>query len=143
MPVPPLVDESSAPYWDGARRHELVLIGCGECGHLIHYPLARCPACLSASVSPTVVNSTGTVVSHTTTHRAPAPEYADDLPIRLVLVELDAQPGLRIAATMAGGENDPSIGDRVELDFVDHPADDGHEAYSLGQFRHLVDDGAP
>ncbi|MEZ5169982.1 MAG: OB-fold domain-containing protein [Acidimicrobiia bacterium] len=137
MPVPPLIDESSTPYWEGAKRHELVLVGCDDCGHLIHYPFARCPACHSAAVSPTVVPGTGTVVSHTTTQRAPAPEYADDLPIRLVLVELDVQVGLRVAATIADGEGDPSIGDRVELTYVDHPAGGDHEAYSLGQFRHL------
>lgn len=142
MPVPPVVDESSAPYWAGARRHELVLARCDECGHLIHYPFARCPECLSPSVSPTVVDSTGTVVSYTVTDRAPAPEYVDDLPIRLVLVELDVQEGLRIAATMATGEGDPAIGDRVETVYDDHPAGDGHAAYSLGRFRHLDRDGA-
>lgn len=135
--MPPVVDEASAPYWEGATRHELVLIRCDDCGHLIHYPFARCPECLSAAVSPVAVRGTGTIVSFTITHRPPAPAFADDLPIRLALVELDAQAGLRVAATMADGEDDPAIGDRVEMAYEDHPAGDGHEAYSLGCFRRL------
>lgn len=135
--MPPVVDDASAPYWEGAKRHELVLIRCDDCGHLIHYPFARCPACRSSAVSPATVSSTGTIVSFTITHRPPAPAFADDLPIRLALVELDVQAGLRIAATMSEGEGDPVIGDRVEMVYEDHPAGDGHEAYSLGTFRRL------
>jgi uncharacterized OB-fold protein len=129
VPVPPVVDTSSRAYWDGARAHRLVLAGCTDCGFLVHYPRARCPRCLSTSVEAREVSGRGRVASWTVTHRPPAPAFADDLPIVLVLVELDAQPGLRIAATMAEGEARPAIGDSVDVVF------DDRDGYTLPRFR--------
>lgn len=138
MPVPPVVDASSRAYWDGAREHRLVVTACKDCGFLVHYPRARCPRCLSADVEPREVPGHGRVASWTVTHRPPAPAYADDLPIVLVLVELDAQPGLRVAATMAEGEAQPAIGDPVDVVFEDH------DGYTLPRFRlTLARDGSP
>lgn len=130
MPSPPVVDATSRAYWDGAREHRLVLAACRDCGFLVHYPRPRCPRCRSSAVVPREVAGAGRVASWTITHRPPAPDFADDLPIVLVLMELDAQPGLRIAATMAPGEPPPRIGDPLEVVYEDH------DDYTLPRFRY-------
>jgi uncharacterized OB-fold protein len=136
VPVPPVVDTSARAYWEGARGHRLVLAACTGCGFLVHYPRARCPRCLSTAIEPREVSGRGRVASWTVTHRPPAPAFAEDLPIVLVLVELDAQPGLRIAATMADGEARPTIGDAVDVVFEDR------DGYTLPRFRLMPSRGA-
>jgi len=47
-PLPrPLSPELTRPFWEGARRHELVMPRCTICAHLFFYPRSECPQCLS------------------------------------------------------------------------------------------------
>ena len=47
-PLPrPLSPELTGPFWEAAKRHELVMPRCTMCDHLFFYPRSECPRCLS------------------------------------------------------------------------------------------------
>jgi uncharacterized protein len=117
LPVP---DALSAHYWEGARRHELVILKCTTCGTYIHPPRAACRACQRRDLVPTVVPARGEVYSFTITHVPFVPGYEDDTPFVLVLVALDVQPGVRIPTILRDCPIDSArIGMRVTLVFDD------------------------
>jgi uncharacterized OB-fold protein len=141
QPTPPLplVDEESRAYWDGARRHELVILRCARCRFYVHYPRARCPRCDSGDLAPSPVSGRGVVHSYTVTHHRGAPGFENAVPFAVALIELDEQPGLRIVANLLGCE--PAavrIGMPVEVVFQDVAPD-----VTLPQFRVRSPDAAP
>jgi len=129
MDIAPMEDEFAGAFWQGAREHRLLIDRCGDCGWWIHHPRPMCPHCLTRNVTPQEVSGRGRVVSTAVTHRPPVPTDPDELPVLHVLVELDEQPGLRLASTVVGDER-PSIGDRVEVVFDDRPG-----GFTLPRFR--------
>lgn len=117
----PHVDADSAPFWEAADRRRLALQGCRACGRPVHPPGPGCPRCGSADLEwaelPEPV--TGTVYSYVVVHRAFSPSFAEAVPYVVGLVDLDARPGARLTATVAGwGPDDAAIGVKVTLDFV-------------------------
>ncbi len=50
-PLPrPISAELTRPFWEAAKRHELVMPRCKTCDHLFFYPRAECPHCLSSNL---------------------------------------------------------------------------------------------
>lgn len=87
-------DRDSAPYWDGIRRHQLLLQRCGGCGTL-RWPAAPvCKRCLSFSANWEPVSGTGTVATWIVVQRAPKAAFADAVPYAVVLVALAEDPKL-------------------------------------------------
>lgn len=116
----PRIDDDSRPYWEGARRHELVILRCQECAHFIHYPRRECPKCGSTRIAPARVSGRGVVHSYTVTHHKGAPGFADATPYVVVLVELEEQEGLRVIANLRGCRpEDARVGMPVEVVFED------------------------
>ena len=114
----PIPDEDSQAYWDGARRHELTIIRCQDCGNYIHYPKARCPKCLSTNVAPSVVSGRGRIYSFSIVHAKLAPGF--DPPFPVVLVELEEQKDVRIVSNLVDCPLDEiEIGMPVEAVFED------------------------
>ncbi len=117
VPVP---DEVTTPYWEGARRHELVLQRCAACGTHIHPPRVACRVCQSFELVPTVVTPTGSIYTYTVTYTPFVPGYEDDVPFVLVLVDLDAEPGVRLETILRDcALDDVAIGMRVDIVFDD------------------------
>lgn len=94
----PIPDAESEHYWQGARRHQLVIQRCGDCDFYIHYPKGRCPQCQSLNVTESVVSGRGTVYSFSIVHVKLAPGF--DPPYVVALVELDEQAGLRLVTNI-------------------------------------------
>ena len=46
----PAPTPDSAPFWEAARRHELRLPRCRDCGEAFFYPRNVCPGCLSSNL---------------------------------------------------------------------------------------------
>ena len=90
----PIPDAQTAPYWEAAREHRLVLPRCGDCGRFHFYPRALCPHCASASLSWAPASGRGSVYSYTVVHRAPSPAFAGELPYVVALIELEEGPHL-------------------------------------------------
>jgi uncharacterized OB-fold protein len=77
----------SARYWrEIPARFRLEAVRCRGCGKVV-YPARRlCPDCRSSDLEPTRLSRTGTVVTSTVIHVAPA-EFAMETPYAVAVVE--------------------------------------------------------
>jgi uncharacterized protein len=100
LPVP---DERSAPFWEAAAEHVLVVARCSRCGAFSHPPDIVCPHCGSADPAFvfTPVEGTGTIRSWTVMRQSFLPGF--DVPFVLVDVELAAQEDLRLIGRLVDG----------------------------------------
>ncbi len=115
MPVP---DIDSAPFWDGLRRHRLVILRCAECRHWVHPPQASCPRCLSMTLSPEEVSGRAVVYSYTLANREFAPGVKP--PYAAALVDLEEQEALRLVTNLVNVRvGDVRVGMPVRVLFHD------------------------
>ena len=117
----PVADEQSAPFWEAAARHVLVLARCSRCGLLTHPPDMVCPHCRSTSpnfVFGPAASGGGAVRAWTVIRQSFLPGFA--VPFVLVDVELDEQADLRLIGRLLDGE-EPGLrlGARVQVAFED------------------------
>ncbi|MBS0345849.1 MAG: OB-fold domain-containing protein [Proteobacteria bacterium] len=110
MPVP---TEISAPFWDGLKAGRLNLQRCNSCGHWIFFPRRHCDKCWSHDVEWREVAGTGTLYTYTLTRIPTLPDFADEMPQKMAVVELDE--GVRINTTLVGlDEDEIRVGMRVK-----------------------------
>ena len=107
---------TSRPFWDAAKRHQLHLQRCGECGSFIYYPRDRCPKCLSERLEWTPVSGRGKLYSYTVVRRASTRSFADK-PYVLAIVELDE--GVRMTTNIEAPPESVKIGMPVTVYFDD------------------------
>ncbi len=126
-PLPHIHNETK-PYWDGAKRHELMIQKCKPCNRFYFYPRDFCPTCFSFDTEWVKVSGRGVVYSYTICHRG-GPGFEDDAPYNLALVELEE--GVRMMSTIVEcpGE-DLKIGMAVEVVF-----DDVTDTVTLPRFK--------
>jgi uncharacterized OB-fold protein len=113
----PLPDPNpeTAFFWDAAQRGELHILRCNACGTYVHLPRPACRSCQSTDLSPAKVSGRGVVHSFTVTH-FPLPGF--EPPFAVALIELDEQPGLRLASNVVDvAPDDLEIGLPVEVTF--------------------------
>jgi len=84
----PEITPAMAPYWEAARRHQLVVQRCSGCG--THRFPARdiCSRCLSREATWVPVSGRGTVFSFAVMHQVYHPGFADAVPYAVVVIEL-------------------------------------------------------
>jgi hypothetical protein len=119
VPVP---DEASAPFWEAAARHALVLARCAQCGAFTHPPDVACAEC--GSIDPewqfVEMDGAGSVRSWTVMRQSFLPGFDDDVPFVLVDVELTEPPGIRLIGRLLDGPAAPlRAGAPVSIDFED------------------------
>lgn len=91
--------EISAPYWEGLKAHEVRIQQCDR-GHSLFFPRTHCPTCGSRSLKWGKVSGEGTLYSFTVARIPTMPEFTDEMPQALAVVEL--REGVRINTTMVG-----------------------------------------
>lgn len=96
----PLSDELTQAFWDGAKTHRLMIQRCPRCRHWQHPPGLVCAACAAPDLAAEPVSGRGTLHAWTVLHDAPAPGFADRLPLIVAVVELAEQPGLMLSANL-------------------------------------------
>jgi uncharacterized OB-fold protein len=133
VPVP---DEQSQPFFDGAKRHELMILRCGSCGHPMwpashagSLPLSpRCHRCFASDLRWDVASGKATLYSFVVMHQ-PYPGFEDEVPYNIALVELEE--GVRCISNVVGCENaDLQIGMPLDVVF-----DDLDDEVALPRFR--------
>lgn len=87
----PKPSPTSRPFWDAAKRHELMLQRCAGCSKFIYYPRDRCPYCFGDKLEWRPVSGKGKIYSYTVVRRASARSFADG-PYVLAIVELAEGP---------------------------------------------------
>jgi uncharacterized protein len=114
----PRPSPESQPFWDGLRRHELLVQRCGACGRCFFPPSNRCQHCWSDDVAWEPVSGRGRLFSFTVFHRAYAAELADQLPYVVGIVELEEGPRL-ITNVVGCAPADVRVDMPVEVAFDD------------------------
>ena len=128
MKILPAPNELTAPYWEAAREHRLVVQRCVGCGRLSHPPLVSCPACHGSAFTWDPMSGDGEVYAFTWVSHSVHPVSAGRTPYILVLVELAEGP--RILTNLRGcAPEDVRVGLSVRVSF-----EDVSDTISLPQF---------
>ncbi|AQV98297.1 acyl dehydratase [Cupriavidus necator] len=110
----------SAPFWDGLKAHQVKLQRCEDCGQWVFFPRAHCPACASTQLAWRTVSGEGTLYTCTVARIPTLPEFTDEMPQRLAVVELDE--GVHLNTTLVGLDDaQVRIGMRVRPVFDERP----------------------
>ena len=131
----PQVTEISAPFWDGLRAHTVRIQQCDQ-NHWVFFPRTHCPHCGSRSLQWRSVSGAGTLYSFTVARVPTLPEFTDEMPQLLAVVEL--AEGVHINTTLVGmAPSDIRIGQAVRPVFDERPGSQVLLRYTA------VDSGAP
>jgi uncharacterized OB-fold protein len=114
----PAVTLETAPYWEGARRHELRIQCCAACGQRQFYPRIYCTKCFSDRVEWIKASGRAKVTTFTIVRRPVSPAFADDVPYVVALVTLDEGPTMMTNIVGCPPEK-VAIGMPVEVTFED------------------------
>ncbi|MEB5967222.1 MULTISPECIES: OB-fold domain-containing protein [Comamonas] len=113
--------EISAPYWEGLKAHEVRIQQCDR-GHSLFFPRTHCPTCGSRSLKWRKVSGEGTLYSFTIARIPTMPEFTDEMPQALAVVEL--REGVRINTTMVGVDPEAlKVGMEVRPVFDERPGE--------------------
>jgi hypothetical protein len=124
----PVADDESAPFYDGARRHELMLMRCRACNAWRLPSRPRCPDCWSTDTSWEQASGRATLYSWGIMHQK-FPGFDDATPYQYAIVELHEGP--RIVSAVAGADDaDLRAGMPLVADY-----DDAAEDTTLIRFR--------
>lgn len=135
LPVPPPGRQGPAtPFWKGLVENRLRIQRCRHCRSWQWGPEYICSTCHSFELEWVDVEPKGTIYSWTRIWQATQPALAGAIPYLVVLVELDAAPGVRLIGNLLGPGVQPApIGAAVEGVFEQHAAE--QPAHALLQWR--------
>jgi uncharacterized OB-fold protein len=135
LPVPaPEPDGLDTPYWEGARRGDLMVQRCRRCETWQWGPEWICHACLSFDVGWQAVAPRGRIYSWERVWHPVHPALREHPPYVVVLVELPHAGSVRMIGNLLGDPHqDVRIGDEVGAVFEHH--DDARAPYTLVQWR--------
>jgi uncharacterized OB-fold protein len=131
--LPDLSDPTTAPFWEGCARGELLVQACASCDLRRMPPRPMCPRCRSIETRWEPTSGRGRIWSFIVPHPPLLPAFAAVAPYNAIIVELEEDPLIRFAGnlvTSADGEIneiDPAsivIGEPVQVVF--HQIDDVH-----------------
>lgn len=96
----PVATPISAPFWEGLKARRLLIQQCNACAQWNFYPRRHCPVCLEHDLAWREVDGTATLYSYTVTRIATLPDFMDEMPQKLAVVEL--AEGVRINTNLVG-----------------------------------------
>ena len=105
------LDPTTAPFWTGAEKRQLLIQKCPACGHAQFFPRPMCLACSRATPDWIEASGDATLYSVTTVRTQVLPELP--APYLVGLVDLDEGP--RLVAGIAGTR--ATIGSRLRLEW--------------------------
>ena len=114
----PRITPDNEPFWEGCKRHELLLAECNAC-HRVHLPPGPlCPSCFSDDLGWRKASGRGTISAWTVVHRESFEAFRADLPYNAAQIELEEGP--RLTANIINVDNaDLAVGMEVEVVFDD------------------------
>ena len=99
----PEVTEDNGPFWEGCKRHELLLQKCDNCGHQ-RYASPTCPQCWSSEHQWVKASGKGKVYTWIVVHQRYSRAFENDLPYNVTIVELEEGP--RVMTNLTGIKNE-------------------------------------
>ncbi|MHA3022432.1 Zn-ribbon domain-containing OB-fold protein [Mycobacterium sp. BMJ-28] len=116
----PLPTPTSAPFWDGLRRHEIWIQFSPSSNAYVFYPRVLAPGTLADDLQWRRISGAGTLVSFAVAQRPVAPQFADAVPHLLGVVQW--QEGPRLATELVDiAPGDLRVGMPVAPVFTDIP----------------------
>jgi uncharacterized OB-fold protein len=113
----PAVTESDRPFWEAAKRHELVAYKCANCG-TFYSQVTSCIACDSPRMEWARVSGRGQVFTFCIFRQPFHPAWQNDIPYNVAYVKLDEGPLL--ISNIVGCTNDEIyVGMPVSVVFED------------------------
>lgn len=130
-PLPEIRDHTKA-FWEGCKRHELLIQRCGDCGTFRHPPRLICHECSSWNTEWVKITGRGIVYSYIVVRNHRNPAFEKDLPI--ALIELSNAGQVRMVSNLVECKpDDIKIGMPVEVVF-----DDVTDEITLPKFKPYV-----
>jgi len=116
-PIPAITPEMK-PFFEAAKRHELVVQRCTQCGRYRFPAREICSHCLSRTAEWVKVSGDGEIFSYNVMHQVYHPGFAADVPYAVVLVKL--KEGAKMTSNLVGVKpHDIRIGMPVTVVFED------------------------
>jgi len=128
LPVP---TPWSKPFWDGCKKHELLIQKCQDCQKAIFYPKMFCPQCLSSNLQWIKASGRGKIYSYMVVYSYQPTEFEGDLPYVVAIIDLEE--GVRLMSNITGCPPE-----KVKCDMkVKVVFDDVTENFTLPKFQPL------
>ncbi|MXM68172.1 hypothetical protein GR925_33225 [Streptomyces sp. HUCO-GS316] len=124
----PVIDPEGAAFWRYAAEGELRVQACAACGEVRFPPRPCCPHCQSFGSEWRITSGRGRIWSYVVPHPPLLPEYAEQAPYNVVLVELADAPRIRVVGNLVAKAGAPlgsvppervRIGARVQVVFTE------------------------
>lgn len=119
----------TAAYWEGCRKHELLIQRCGHCGAHQFYPRILCSVCMSDHLEWVRSTGRGHVLTLTIVRRAVCEAYADEVPYVVALIQLEEGPTMMSNVVQCDPDS-VEVGMPVEVAF-----EDWSEEITIPKFR--------
>ena len=113
----PAVTSLNKPFWEAARRHELVAYGCSNCG-TFYSGVTDCIVCDNPHMEWVKVGGRGQVFTFCVFRQSFHPAWQDDIPYNVAYVKLDEGP-LLISNIVDCPDEDIYVGMPVTVVFDD------------------------
>lgn len=122
----PVVDDDGAPFWEYAAQGELRVQTCADCAEPRFPPRPCCPHCQSFTSEWRAYSGRGRIWSYVVPHPPLLPDYAEQAPYNVIVVELAEAPRIRLVGNLVTGPDAPinslppdriRIGARVQVVF--------------------------
>ena len=137
----PVATETSAPFWNALRERQVKIQQCDDCGHWVFYPRAHCSSCFSPRLAWKPISGRGTLLTYTLTRIPTMPEFTDEMPQKLAVVQFDEGP--HVNTTLIGLEpEDIKIGMRLKPVFSDIPDSESTLLRFTGENVQLAEGGS-
>jgi len=116
-PIPTITAELR-PFFEAAKRHELAVQRCADCGTHRFPARELCSNCLSRRSAWVPVSGAGEVFSYNIMHQVYHPGFAGEVPYAVVVVKL--REGPKLTSNLVGvAPHDIRIGMPVQVIFED------------------------
>jgi uncharacterized OB-fold protein len=113
-------DSWTAPYWEAARQHRLVVARCDHCGRFRSPPTPFCAACRQQAVTYQEVSGDATIFTFSIVRHAVIPALKEHVPYVIAIVELADAGGVRLMTNIVTDDPDSvRIGQPVRVAWDD------------------------
>ena len=131
MPAPgPMVDGLDREFWESARRHQLVVQQCSQCGQFQFIAEWLCHKCRSFDMKWHRIAGRGRIYSWERVWHPAHPALKGSCPYLVVVVELPDAGNVRMVGNLLGDPmQEVRFGAEVEAAFEDH------DGFTLVQWR--------
>ncbi len=128
----PIITNENRPFWEGCKQGKLLLQYCDACQRFQFYPRLYCMQCGAQNLRWVEASGHGMVYSYTIIRQNKSPEFRDDVPYNVALIQLEEGP------RMLSNVIDIAPGDlRVDLP-VTVVFDPVSDEIALPRFRPLI-----